>query len=241
MQKCFGGYNERAADGNPSTHRCASLEMSEQASSNLNELEQNWPKNLRIKVYPPLKDPFHIFNDMERFFNKNVVEMVKEYLTLERCDRAIRTVRTSTRAKDVTEAYLKMPNSEDLEVKRDYVLAALPALTSKEQLCKWILVGKEPKGVGAVIKVDSESSQWLDSNLSSYTIVLDGERFSGTRGEFSVTEAVCCCMSLMFLFDLKLPLYVSGAWRFLAEHICGLPSSAKTVSPMTQLYINHFD
>ncbi|KAE8745961.1 hypothetical protein FOCC_FOCC007322 [Frankliniella occidentalis] len=130
-----------------------------------------------------------IFNDMERFFNKNVVEMVKEYLTLERCDRAIRTVRTSTRAKDVTEAYLKMPNSEDLEVKRDYVLAALPALTSKEQLCKWILVGKEPKGVGAVIKVDSESSQWLDSNLSSYTIVLDGERFSGTRGEFSVTEA----------------------------------------------------
>lgn len=58
-----------------------------------------------------------IFNDTERFFNKNIVELVKEYFTSERCDRAIRTLRTTPRAREVTEAYLKMPNYEEVEGK----------------------------------------------------------------------------------------------------------------------------
>ncbi|XP_026289983.1 uncharacterized protein LOC113214735 [Frankliniella occidentalis] len=194
-----------------------------------------------IETHPPLKDPFHIFNDMERFFNKNVVETVKDYFNAERCDRPIRSLMGCSRARHITEAYVNMPNCDELDVKRDYVLAALPALTSKEHVNKWIIVGKEPKEVGAIIRVDSDSAQWLDANLSTYTIIVDGEKFSGVQGEFSLTEAICCCMSLIFLFDLKFPLYVTGAWRFLAEHICALPSSSKAVSTVTQLLINVFD
>ncbi|KAK3918360.1 Sterile alpha motif domain-containing protein 3 [Frankliniella fusca] len=191
-----------------------------------------------LNIYPPLRDPFLIFNDMERFFSKNIQGLIKEYFTNERCDFAIRALRTSARAKQATQAYHSMPNCDALDVKRDYVLAALPALSPKEHLSKWVLVGQEPKGCGAVIRADSDMHRWLDPTVSKYTIILDGVRFSGQDGEFTMTEAICCCMSLIFLFDLKFPLYVTGAWRFLAEHVCGLPVSGKRATPSMQHYIN---
>ncbi|KAK3924250.1 Neurochondrin [Frankliniella fusca] len=68
-----------------------------------------------LSKYPPLRDPFHIFNDMDRFYRRNMPGLVKDYFTPERCDGAIHMLRTCGRVRQVTKSYLNMANRDEHE------------------------------------------------------------------------------------------------------------------------------
>ncbi|XP_034249671.1 longitudinals lacking protein, isoforms H/M/V-like isoform X2 [Thrips palmi] len=62
-----------------------------------------------IQMYPLLKDPFYINDEMVRLYSRNISALLRDYFTSDRCRRAVHILRHASRAKEITSAFVALP------------------------------------------------------------------------------------------------------------------------------------
>ncbi|KAJ1519091.1 hypothetical protein ONE63_011333 [Megalurothrips usitatus] len=194
-----------------------------------------------FNMYAPLRDPRHLLDDVERFYNISILDCLTDYFTPAKCARAVSMLKSKLgdNADRVCKAYNALHDTQSAQAIREFVLLGLPLL-AKEHLLKWVKINTDPTSAAPTIKIECPTASLLESTHARYFVIAEGVVISGDR-DFSFTEAVACLMAIVHLCDLKWPHYITGTWRFLAEEVCGFEASARKQSAGTQGLINIFD